>query len=186
MSRHFQSACACFCPRAAVRGWSRATTAHGRLSAQPSSLSKTVGSCLRPRVSTIRLPKRRFVSVSSSRRSSAARSRRAISTCSTTACRRPSRRSKSAASWWWRSVAPGVAAASRPHCLRQAARRRSRLPMASSRRSRRLSAPVWTLKATWCWSTASPAPAKPRFTFRRLSACWPPAVRHAFWCPRSH
>lgn len=46
---------------------------------------------------------------------------------------------ENAASWWWRSAVPGVAAANRLRCPRQAARRRSRSRTASSRRLRRLS-----------------------------------------------
>ena len=90
---------------------------------------------LTPEALTIRRPRLRFVSVSSSRRSSADRSRRATSTCSTTVCRRPLRRSKNVVSSWWRSAEPGVAAASRLRCPRQAARRRSRsrTPAASTR-----------------------------------------------------
>ena len=159
-------------------------TAHGRLSAPPSSLFKTAGSCSRPRASTIRRPRPRSVSVSSSRRSNAARSRRATSTCSTTVCRRPSRRSKNAASWWWRSAVRGVAAASRPRCPRRVARPRWHLPAANGKPSRRLSAHAWTLTVMWYWSTASPAPAKPRFTSLPSNACWPPAVRPACSCPR--
>lgn len=112
------------------------------------------------------------------------RSRRATSTCSTTACRRPLRRSKNAASWWWKSAALGVAVASRPRCPRRAARRRSRLPTVNGRPSRRLSAHAWTLTVMWCSSMALQVPVKPRSTFRRLSACWRPAVRPACSCPR--
>ena len=160
-------------------------TAHGRLSAPPSSLFKTVGSCSRPRASTIHRPRPPFASASSSRRSSADRSRRAISTCFTTACRRPSRRSKNAALSWWRSAVPGAVAASRPRCPPRVAKRRSHLPTASSRRSRRLSALAWMRTATWCSWTVLRAPAKPRSTSQLSSACSRPVARPACSCPRS-
>ena len=184
MLRRLPSACACSCPRAAARVWSRATTACGPLSAPPSNPSKTAGSCSRPR---LRL-------YAAQDRGPPASAHRALQ-CGPVTTRDLNLLYNSMSATIKSLERRGVVVVEERRAWRGCSEQTTlssasgKAPVSLTNGQQQALAQIERARldahATWCWSTASPAPAKPRSTSPPLSAYSQPAAQPACLCPRS-